>query len=88
MVWQQDNHITCGMISEALNLVTEALNPWHKVSEELPEENKMVIVAFKFKGEWIYDKGYYADNEWWADSISVLDIIEYWMPIPELSKED
>ena len=26
LVWQQDNHITCGMISEALNLATDALS--------------------------------------------------------------
>lgn len=68
--------------------ISESINPWHKVSAELPKENYPVVIAFRFKGEWCYDKGYYADGEWSSDCLCSCDVVEYWMEIPELPKED
>lgn len=91
LVWQQDNHITCGMISEALNLATEALNPWHKTSEELPKADiwamkknaryPIILKYYSTLNRWLYDEYGYTEE-------GVREYYDYFMEIPELPKED
>lgn len=63
-------------------------NPWHKTSEELPKEGDVCLVIFKPKegGRMLlmlsFQDGYFNDFR------AIEGCYEYWMPIPELPKED
>jgi len=90
LVWQKDNHITCGMISEALNLATDALNPWHKASEELPQKTDWYFVQVQVMKKRIFEVamfdlayGWLCRTDYGSDNV-----VLYWMEIPEIPKED
>lgn len=59
------------------------VNPWHDASKELPKENgKYLVKAFN---------GYlcalrFIDGGW--NTFGYQSDIKYWMPIPEIEKED
>lgn len=58
------------------------INPWHKVSEELPKEKGMYLI-------WITEYNHPVTMLWgdygWDNPLQ--DAVEYWMEIPEI-KED
>lgn len=66
LVWQRDNHITCGMIAEALDLATEALSgeiPFkHKDIEDASHDKRFKSVwesvAFRLGAMWAVNKIY------------------------------
>lgn len=57
------------------------VNPWHKVSEELPKEGKHILMAHTMRN------GDYMIEAIWYPEPQITDDMEYWMEIPEI-KED
>lgn len=61
---------------------------WKSVEEELPEETRLVLAAFKLDGYRTARMAIYShDYERWISfpGTCTLSNVDFWMPIPELS---
>lgn len=61
---------------------------WRSVEEELPEETRLVLAAFKLDGYRTARMAIYShDYERWISfpGTCTLSNVDFWMPIPELS---
>ncbi len=68
-------------------------SPWHRVAEELPRGQELVIVAVKdTAGDtpfWYTQCGWITtDGEYWIVDNEICDYVVAWMPLPEPPKED
>lgn len=62
------------------------VNPWHDASKELPKMSGLYLV---YNGRTFRTIGYNKEQNCWCVSLWVIaGDIKYWMPIPELPKED
>lgn len=70
-------------------------SPWIKFTEKFPPHQEPIIIAMKNKnkedGIWLYDLckffgGDYIDNNNWEEKVN-WEIPIYWMPIPNLPKQ-
>lgn len=62
---------------------------WISVKDRLPEENKWVFVCVDMQGvPQCVGLGYLRDGEWCDDENDNGLFVDYWMPIPELPKEE
>lgn len=64
----------------------EGSNPWHKASEELPEEDGIYIVMLG-RNSFVCALEFDAISKQWSIAGYQSDV-KYWMEIPELPKED
>lgn len=89
--WLYDEH---NFTEDEIAAIKSVCNPWHKVSEELPEVDKYrkCIKVFARRGDDVFVAfyspivGFSLSSSFYTEYI--LSNIEYWMPIPELPKED
>ena len=70
-----------------------AASPWHRVEEELPRGQELVIVAIKdTAGDtpfWYTQCGWITtDGEYWIVDNEICGYVVAWMPLPEPPKED
>lgn len=57
-------------------------SPWHKASEDLPEEGQHILIAHKMRN------GDYMTEAIWYPEPQITDAMDWWMEIPELPIED
>lgn len=70
-----------------------AASPWHRVEDELPRGQELVIVAVKdTAGDtpfWYTTCGWITtDGEYWIVDNEICDYVVAWMPLPEPPKEE
>ena len=75
------------------------ISPWHRVEEELPEEEGRYWFAFRFDGHWIFDAAWYTHDISTVIEVTCCERVggfykgdievypDYWKPI-EPPKED
>ena len=85
----EDKEYVIGRLREDLPTV----NSWHRVEEELPRGQELVIVAVKdTAGDtpfWYTQCGWITtDGEYWIVDNEICDYVVAWMPLPEPPKEE
>ena len=94
-VWtEEDENVFVEKVKSAIKSFLDNESHWHKVSEELPEVDKYrkYIKVFARRGDDVF-VAFYSPIAGFSLSSSfyteyILSNIEYWMPIPELPKEN
>jgi len=55
---------------------------WISVNDRLPENERVLICAYQRD----YLLAEYDNEQWWSDSIGIVNGVTHWMPLPEPPK--
>lgn len=88
-VWTEEaESVFVEKVKSAIKNFLDNENPWHKALEELPEKGGHYLCMDENKN---IEKLAFCGTKWVNTSQFIdvsLDVVLYWMPIPELPKEE